>query len=440
MVKLVKKVIAFTAIAAMTVTSFAGCSNKGGTGSTSSSLAPEGKGEVVNLTFLDWESAEMNKAIEASFDQFQAENPNIKVKLNPAPLQDYGIKIQEMIAAKQAPDAFMVGNDMVIKYGTEKLLLELNKYTDKDAGFLDKFYPGVLKSWQIDNKLVGLPGLMNTYGVFYNKKLLAAKNIPFPTKGWTYKEMLENAEKLKDPAQKMYGLYNATPDAFHMGVYAAAAGGPGFCDAIYPITKVQASPQFKEGVELFAEKIKSGAIPPKTFNADNLVGLFMQGKVPMMQYGQWAVDEITRNGPKDLEWGFVPNPTVTKQSTIYDAVGWAIPASTKYPEESYKLLKYIVTKTYEKILPSFPVAPTAYMDSAKPYYQKLKDLGHSDVAEGLDYMLTSPDKQPVRFLESWADKAGKFTDAAWNRIIEGKDPVSKLDEMVRNINDVIPKK
>ncbi len=446
MLKQFKKFITLTTAFALTAALFAGCgsdqsvnnSTDSNTGTNDGTQAADtNKGEKINLTFLDWESPEMNKAIEASFDEFTAENPNVTVKLNPAPLKDYGIKIQQMIAANEAPDAFMVGNDMVIKYGQEGHLLEINKYTDADAGFLDKFYPGVLTSWQLDGKLVGLPGLMNTYGVFYNKKLLAAKGVAEPTKDWTYKDMLDAADKLKDPAAKMYGLYNATPDVFHMGVYAAAAGGPGFTDGIYPVTKVEASAQFKEGVALFSEKIKSGAIPSKTYNVDNLVGLFMQGKVPMMQYGQWAVDQLVREAPKDLEWGFVPNPKVTQQSTIYDAVGWAVPKSTKHPDESYKLLKYIVTKTYEKILPQFPVAPTAYTESAKPYYAKLKEVGHQDVADGLDYMLNSPNKQPVRFFQSFSDKANKFTDAYWNNILDGKQPIEKLDDMVKSMNDVI---
>lgn len=397
----------------------------------------ETKQETAAVSFMTWESPDMNDKIFNSLKKFEEENPDIKTNLIPTPQKDYGLKIREMLAAKQAPDIFMVGNDMALIFGKDELVLDLKPFVDKDNELASGFYPGVIENWYAGGKLYGLPGLLNCYGVFYNKKLFQDKSVPLPTKEWTYDQMFDAAEKLKNTEQKMYGLYNAAPDPFFLSVYAAAAEGAPFTDKIFPISKVEASDKFKEGIEKFAKYIKSGAVVPRGYNVDNLTGLFMQGKVPMMMYGQWAVDELIRNAPKDLEWGYAPNPGMTKQSVIYDAVGWSVSGSTKNPEATFKVLKYIDTKTYEAVLPATPVAPPAYQASAAPYYNKLKESGHGDVAETLDYILTSPDKQPVRFMDPWADKAWKFINAGWDNIINGKTPVAEVDKMIKGINDVI---
>ena len=52
-------------------------------------------------------------------------------------------------------------------------------------------------------------------------------------------------------------------------------------------------------------------------------------------------------------------------------------------------MKYMDTKMYEKVLPATPVAPTAFVASSQPYYDKLKSSGHEDVAVGLNYYIRS---------------------------------------------------
>ena len=402
------------------------------------------KVEEATVTFMTWESQTMNQMILNSFKDFEKENPGIKVSLVPSPLKDYGTKLKQMISAKQAPDIFMVGNDWALQYGAQGQLFDWTEHATKESGLLDNYYPGVIENWKVNGKIYGLPGLLNCYGVFYNKRMFREANIPEPKNGWTYKEMLEAARKLsgmKDGVQR-YGLYYppyTAFDPFFLSVYAVSAGGTPFADSIVNVTRVEAGPEFKEGVNLIIQGIKDGSIAPPTFNADNLVTMFMQEKIPMMQHGQWNADELIRNAPKNLEWGFVANPIVSSQSTIYDCVGWASHASIKNPDAVWKVLKYIDTKAYEVVLPQTPVAPPAYVKSAAPYYSKLKETGHEDVAEALDYMLKSPNKQPIRFQQSWAGEAKKFIDADWNKILMGQVPVSKIDEIVKNINDVIAK-
>ena len=157
----------------------------------------------------------------------------------------------------------------------------------------------------------------------------------------------------------------------------------------------------------------------------------------MLWYGQWEADDLIRNA-KNLKWGFAPAPAGTVQkSVMFDSVGWASPKSIKNPELVWKLLKFMDSTMYEKILPQTPVAPSAYEPSAQPYYDKVKSVGHQELADSIDSMLKTSNKQPIRFLTTWSGDANKFTGTDWNDILESKKDISTIDTVVKNINNVI---
>jgi ABC-type glycerol-3-phosphate transport system substrate-binding protein len=389
-------------------------------------------GDVV-IKFMTWEGETMNNAMLATF---QDAIPGVKVELEPTPLQDYGIKIQEMLAANIAPDVFMVGNDMALNFWAEGLTADLTSLLQGDRAFLNGFYPGTLTTYTVDNKFIGTPGLINLYGIFYNKKYFDDAGIPYPSKDWTYAEMFAVAEKLKSADR--YGLYNKINDVFFSGIYSASADGAGFCDNIYPVKRVQASAKFLEGISLISAAIKSRAITGPTYDATNVNGQFMQGAIPMLFYGQWAADELIRNAPESLQWGYLPNPRVNGTAQILDAVGWVINKNTKNLDAAFKVLKHIHTTTYKEVLAKTPVAPPAYQPAAEGYYNTLRSSGHEDMAEALDYILNAEIKLPIRFLDTWGAKANKFLEADWNSFLTGDKPVSAIQTVIVDpINEVI---
>ncbi|MCM3256292.1 sugar ABC transporter substrate-binding protein [Paenibacillus lautus] len=415
----------------------------GGSGSADTGNAPSGQdnagsGKPVEVTMITWESAAMNEKIMASMKKFEEENPDIKVKLIPTPLDNYGVKINGMITAKKAPDIFMTGNDMLLDNAGKGLLYDWTELATQDKAFMEGFYEGVVDSWYYEGKLVGLPGLLNTYGIFYNKKSFQEAGLPEPKIGWTYDEFFAAMEKLSSNqgGVQQFGYY-APLDPFHVSLYSVSAGGAPFADAIINPTKVEISDQFREGVEKYKSAIANGYMNPPTFDLTNAMSSFKQGKVPMTLQGQWVADDLIRTAPKELEWGYAPMPVVNSQTEIYDAVGWSSPATLKNPEAVWKVLKYLDSKMYEEVLPSTPVAPAAYQASSASYYDALKAAGHPEVGEGLDHILKSSNTQPVRFLSTWAGKAYPFIEASWKNILMGKAPITELDVMAEKINNVI---
>ncbi|MFD0693361.1 ABC transporter substrate-binding protein [Paenibacillus sp. GCM10027628] len=439
-VKLIGVAGALTLALGMTV----GCANNSNPGggttapvSTSGNDSGGKKAAAVEVTLMTWESQEMNNKIMASMKKFEEQNPGITVKMVPAPLKDYGIKINEMIAAKKAPDIFMTGNDMELQNGAKGLLYDWSAQASSDKAFMDGFYAGVTDSWKWNNKLYGLPGLLNTYGVFYNKKMFKDAGLQEPKTGWTYDEFFNDMAKLASNkgGMQQYGYYGR-PDPFNISLYSVSAGGASFTDSIVNPTKVEVSPQYVEGVKKYQKAIAEGSMMPPTIDASNVMASFKDGKIPMTMQGQWVADDLIRNAP-NLEWGFAPQPVVKTQAEIYDAVGFCSPAAIKNPDAVWKVLKYLESTMYQEVLPSTPVAPAAYKSATSAYFDTLKKAGHQDLADGIDYILKSPSIQPVRFVTSWAGKANPFIDSVWNNVLGGKGGEKELKDMADKVNKVI---
>ena len=394
----------------------------------------------VTVTLFTWENPQTNHQIMLSLAKFEKSNPGIKVKLVPSPLQDYGTKLNGMIAAGQAPDIFELGNDMEQQMGAQGLLYNYMPLAKKTPGFLGHFFPGASINWQANGALYGLPSLMNVYGIFYNTTLFKKAHLPLPKIGWTYQQMMNDAQKLSGTVAGVhqYGLYNTPDQPFNLGVYSVSAGGMPFANSITNATMVAAGPQFVQGLKLFQKYIKSGAVTGPTFNNGNDESLFLEGKLPMWAAGQWNMEQMVGPGaPKGLKWGFAPNPIVKKASTIYDCVGWGSPKYIKDPAAVWKVIKYLDTTQYAQSLPGAPVAPPAYQPSSGPYYHVLIASGHKDAVAAMNWMLHSPLKQPVRFLEPWTNQANAFLNADWNNLLTGQAPLSTLHQMVVKINAVI---
>ena len=120
---------------------------------------------------------------------------------------DYSQQMNAMITAGEAPDVFQLGYDQGCSFYKKNLLTDWTDKAAADSEFMDGFYEGTVDGWQYDGKTYGLPGLVNVYGVFYNKDILANAGLDEPSVDWTWDDLFEYAEKLKDPSANKFGLY-----------------------------------------------------------------------------------------------------------------------------------------------------------------------------------------------------------------------------------------
>jgi ABC-type glycerol-3-phosphate transport system substrate-binding protein len=388
---------------------------------------------------MTWESNATNKLIDQALAGFQ--DPDITVKRIDTPNGNYSDKLSALTQAKKLPDLFWCGNDTEQQYTGQGLLTDWSSKLSGSGDFsTGSFDSTAMKNWKTaDGRIGGVPSLMNTYGVWYDIDAFKAAGIPVPAAGWTWDQMYEAAAKLHEKGAK-YGLVadamTALDAPFSLSLYSQSAGGAPFTDDVHHPTKVTVDATYTEGVSKLVAGIKSGAVAPPGYDISNQQSLFSAGEIPMLWSGQWLAAGFLTDKPK-IKYGFAPLPQADKPATLYDAVGICTPSYTKNADATFKVLKYLDSTVWTKVLPDSPVAVPAYTGAQDSYFNALDKAGQTTVASTVRTDLKASSTIGVRFTTQWASQASDLVTAYWPDILQGKKPLSDLQTMADKINELI---
>jgi ABC-type glycerol-3-phosphate transport system substrate-binding protein len=388
---------------------------------------------------MTWESAQTNAQIDKALKGFT--DPNITVKRLATPSGDYSAKLSSLTQAKKLPDLFWCGNDTEQQYSDLGILTDWTSKLSGGKTLNDRSFGTALANWKTKaGQIGGLPSLLNTYGIWYNADAFKAAGLTIPAAGWTYDDLYADAAALTNKNGATYGLHAAptTDTPFALSRYAVSAGGKPFAASTNNPTKVQADSKYTEGMEKLAASIKAGATTPPGYDDSNSTSLFSAGKIPMLDGGQWLAAAFLTDKPK-VDYGFAPYPTAGKDGkfvTTYDAVGICTPKYTANSDATFKVLQYLDSTMFEKVLPVSPVAPPAYVKAQDAYFNALSAVPPS-IGETVKAVLATKNLVGTRFTPTWGPKVNTLTTAMFLPILSGKASMSTLPDYIDKVNAII---
>jgi multiple sugar transport system substrate-binding protein len=331
-----------------------------GLAATTSTKAPEkaGQAKVTNLTvWVGWSARELGvfKSIVAEYDQ---KHPEVSIKVVGGINDD---KIVAGIRSGKVPDvvsSFTSAN--VGNYCSSGGWIDLGPLMAQDHVNANVFPKTSQYYTQYNGKRCALPLLADTYGLYYNKKLLKAAGLKGPPK--TISQLTAYAKKLTkknpDGSIKVAGY-----DPF-LGFYAGNAPdlstyGPLF-GAKWVDSKLKStmssSPGWAKALRWqkslvdwygYNNLVKFQAGAADEFSASNA---FEVGKLAMAQDGEWRVAFIAAEHP-ELDYGTAPMPVDDAHPELYGS-GYVngtiigIPKGVKHKTEAWALLKYLTFDTH----------------------------------------------------------------------------------------------
>jgi multiple sugar transport system permease protein len=354
-------------------------------------------GTPVTLRFTVWDGDESLKVIRGVLDRFERENPDIRVKLEPIP--DYNMYHQKMLveyAANVAPDVAMMDMGHFQALAKRGAILPLNDFIARTPGFkLSDWYEPIVKAHTSNGKLYVLPRDIAPEGlIYYNKRLFDEAHIPYPDGSWTwdFKERPELREK--DFIWVCHQLTKWKKGALMPYQWAFASGWPELLARTFALetgvqladnpehpTRVnQADPRNIRAYQYAADFMNVLKYMPNSTETSGVLmqstqQLFVSQKVAMYHNGIWEVPQVRRDMPLVNKDG-KPNPNFFDWDiTLFPAYkdgtrasptggsGYSIFSSTRYPEQSWRLVKYM----------SGPVGMTAMAQAgiAQPAIRKL---------------------------------------------------------------------
>jgi multiple sugar transport system substrate-binding protein len=294
------------------------------------------------------------KAFQSVVDDFEASHPGIKVDVKSG--QD-DTKATQAIAAGKGPDLDLsYSTDITGKFCSTGAFRDLSPYIARDKVDLGQLPQTVKDYTEFNGKRCAMPLLSDTYGLYYNKTLLAQAGYTAPPKTMT--ELAAMAKKLTrfnaDGSIKVagfvptVGFYENAPAHF-APQYGAKWLKPDGTSAIGTDPTWQSWMTWEKDLTDWygASKLtKFTAGAGQEFSADND---FETGKIAMQMDGEYRTAFIASEHP-DLKFGTAPFPTADDKTNLYGA-GYVtgniigISKGSKNPAAAWELLKYLTTDT-----------------------------------------------------------------------------------------------
>lgn len=182
------------------------------------------QGRGVELTWLVRSNPDLIEWEHRVIEEFEAEHPNIQVRLQVIPQGEIDQKLQTMIAGGNVPDVWSpnwADSGFGTYYGLGALK-NLSPLIEQDPDIIDGIDDSLIDIYTMDDGVYGLPILSMGSFVYYNKDLFDEAGLEYPPtdwddKSWDWDKMIEYGQaitdKSKSPTERVYGvLNNNTPN------------------------------------------------------------------------------------------------------------------------------------------------------------------------------------------------------------------------------------
>lgn len=344
--KNILKKIATISMSLLLVTSAVGC----GASSSGSGKSADGSKQVTLKLWHVWaaDSESNRKPFLKVLEDFQKENPDIKLEIDETEAKAYDTKIKTAAAGDELPDVFYSQAGGSIKgYVSAGKILPIDDYLND--GTKDRLLSGVLSNMTFDGKVYGLPYTQATAVFFVNKELFDQNGIKIPE---TYNELVTavKAFRAKGITPMTVGAKDEWPTTQYFDIMTIRAAGAKVVNDALNKKGSYEDPGIIDAAAKFQELVKLQAFNDGALGVtrDESEMAFYDGKVPMYVNGSWTVGNIQKDGSKIKDKILALRFPLIEggKGDINDftggaAEGFFVGANTKYKEESVKLLKFI---------------------------------------------------------------------------------------------------
>lgn len=336
----------------------------------------------INALFMT-QAAYSENDIRAMTSDFEKQHPDVKVNLEFVPYEALHDKI---VAARGAGGN---GYDVVLfdaiwpaEFSRYDLLQDVSSRIAADER--EKIFPGAMNTVVYQGKTLGMPWILDTKYLYYNKAMLDKAGIKTPPASW--QQVMDDAKVLKDKGIVKYPLvWSWSQTEALVCDYTTLVSG--FGGSFYQNGKLDFStPASLKAVTLMKTSLDQGLSNPasREYLEEDVRKAFSNGDAAFAL--NWTYMYNMANDPKQSkvagDVGIVPAPgdTPDKPGAVNGSMGLGIAKASQHPEEAWQYIHYLTSQPvqdkYAKL--SLPVWKASYQDPA--------------VAKGQESLIAAADK------------------------------------------------
>lgn len=307
--------------------------------------------------------------VRAMTEAFTKANPDVTVNLEFVPYE--GLHDKTVLAQGSGGGYDVVLFDVIwpAEFATNNVLVDISDRITPEMK--EGVLPGAWTTVEYEGKRFGLPWILDTKYLFYNKEILEKAGIQNPPKTWA--ELAEQAKIIKDK-----GILE-TPISWSWAQAEAV-----ICDYTTLVSAYKGDflkdgkPAFQtdgglDALNYMVESYSAGLTNPnsKEFLEEDVRRVFQNGEAAFAL--NWTYMYNMANDPKESKVagkvGVVPAPGVdgkSEVSAVNGSMGLGITTTSKHQDEAWKYIEFMTSQAtqnaYAKL--SLPIWTSSYDDPA----------------------------------------------------------------------------
>ncbi len=304
-----------------------------------------GKGQnQKDATLVWWGLWEDNATMQPLIDDFEKQNPHIKIKYTKQDPLRYRDTVMTRIGNGTGPDIFLYHNTWTSTL--TKILSPLPQDVISVADFTKNYYPVVQNDLVQNGAIYGVPLGVDSIALYINMDMLHAAGLSVP-KDWN--EFVDAAKKLtvRDPDTNKMKISGAA-----MGTYNNVNHAPDILSLMFlqqgvNLKKISESKDNLTAAITFYTAFSSGKDAVWDSALDNSLLEFARGNVAMyfgFSWDSFIIEQYKKNN--NFKYEIYPVPSLVENRSVTVASYWVegVSKRSKYQKEAMKFMNYLTQK------------------------------------------------------------------------------------------------
>jgi len=383
-------------------------------------------GQVVTITYYGlWEPSSVMKPV---IDEFEKQNPNIKISYQLQSPQDYQDRIKTALESQNSPDIVRLHSTWLPIFAKNLFPAPANSVSATEIS--TNFYPIVSKSLVSGSQVFGVPITMDGLALYINTAMFQQKSLTPPK---TWEDVLTAAKTLKE-------VDPLTGKITRAGIALGNTSNVDNWPDIVSLMLLQAGVKLTDikGTEVSAalnyytdfvgkHRVWDDTLPPSTV-------AFANEKVAMIIAPSWRAPEIKTINPS-LSWQTVSVPQLPDSDTVSWTSFWfeSVGKNSKHPQEAWKFISFLASAKAQQLL--FDAATAAREFPQPPANKAVASIAQSNSTispytssfeTARTFYTASDTKDSKTALNS---RLIKYLEDAINSISQSQDPVKAVETL-----------
>ena len=368
--------------------------------------------------------------------QFEAANPDIKVRVEITVADGLQNRVQVALRSGSPPDLIEINNAWNVPFAATGQLLALDEYVGKSDIDRKDFVPVALGTANFNGKLYGMPYRAESHALIYNKAMYREAGLDPEHPPETWAQLLDYSKRLtrKDKSGKQlygYGLVGGGEVANLMSralPFIWMNGGTILSDDNMKVLIDQ--PAAVEAIDFYTSLFtKEGVAPPSTLQNDGLAlrRLFSAGSLAQYQSGQFDIPVIhAENAAIEIGVAKLPHPDGKEPVATLGGWNFIIPKASKHADAAWKLVAFLSESSHMGFYTdTFPARISAMQ------LPRFQDPGLNGFKDMLAYV------RPAPAHPAWVKIVQIFYDRVQEVLLKSATPQEAMSAAAKDIQPLL---